>query len=104
MSTRYYVEVDVDPVEEGDFLSIEKKLSGHIDEHLTCDLHPGPNNRSASWHGWMDVFTSKGTKGTHADITTTIRELLPDAHVSTRWICWEELAFDAEHNTEEEEG
>lgn len=103
MSTRYYVEVDVDPVDVTEHLSLEKVLASHIDENLSCDLRADRDNPNTSWHGWMDVFTSRGTKGTHADIAETVHRLIPGAHAATRWICWEELTFDAEHDTQEDD-
>jgi len=103
MTTRYYVEVDVDPVDVNLFLSLKSKLKKTIDE-LTWDIEPCEESKLATCHGYTDVYTSRGTRGEHAEIVKRVRELLPGAHVSTRWLCWEEIPFDAEHNTEEEEG
>lgn len=103
MTTRYYVEVDVDPVDPSRFVDLKSVLKKMIDE-LTWDMEPEEVSKLAMCHGYTDVYTTHGTKGAHAEIVKAVGTLIPDAHVSTRWICWEELAFDAEHNTEEEEG
>ena len=103
MTTRYYVEVDVDPVPPDLFLSIEKALSRHIDAELTWDLRPDTQHVNGSCHGYMDVFTNAGTKGAHKELVDAVRAQVPGANVTTRWICWEEINFEDTYDTAEEE-
>lgn len=102
MTTRYYVEVDVDPVDPSRFVDLKLVLKKMIDE-LTWDLEPDESSKLGMCHGYTDVYTNGGTKREHASIVGAVRALLPGVHVTTRWICWEALAFDAQHDTEEEE-
>lgn len=87
MTTRYYVEVDVDPVDPPRFVDLKLALKKAIDE-LTWDMEPEEVSKLASGHGYTDVYTNGGTKREHAAIVAAVRKLLPGAHVATRWICW----------------
>lgn len=95
MSTLYYVEVDAENLDLAAFPAITTALKQHIHDRFVVEMHPDEWG-IASWSRYMDVFGIR-TKAAHRELCKAIQDISPNAHVTTRWLDWEDISWDGQH-------